>query len=91
LPLISVLADVGRLAAKRAVQSSVVVEVFPLEELVVEEFDVVDDDAVEQSIELFVVNAVTSFDFAVQSWRGRSDVDVLHASSSACARPRGDV
>ena len=53
-----------------------VVEVLPLLQLVVEELGVVDDDAVEHPIELFVVDTVGSFHFAVESGCGGFDVDV---------------
>ena len=49
-----------------AVGSVEVVEVFPLLELVVEDVGVVDDGAVEESVELFGVDAMGSLHFAVQ-------------------------
>ena len=56
-----------------------IVEAFPLVELGVEELGVVYNLAGQQPIELFVVDAVRPFDFAVQP-RGRGpDVDVLDA------------
>ena len=44
----------------------VVVVVLPLLELVVEDLGVVDDGAVEEPVELLGVDAVGSFDLAVQ-------------------------
>jgi hypothetical protein len=67
------------LAAEAAVGSVVVVEVLPFLELVVEEPGVVDDDSVEHPIELFGVDAVGPFDFAVESGGGRFDVDMADA------------
>ena len=49
---------VGCLAAEAAVGSVIVVVVLPLPEFVVEETGVVFDDTVEQSVELFGVDAV---------------------------------
>ena len=46
------------LSVEAAVGPVEVVEVFPLLQLVVEELGVVDDDAVEHPVELFVVDAV---------------------------------
>jgi hypothetical protein len=57
-----------------------VVVVLPFVEFLVEDFGVVDDDSVEHSVELFGVDSVGSFDFAVESRGGWFDVDVLHAS-----------
>ena len=53
-----------------------VVEVFPLLQLVVEQVGVVNDDAVEHPVELFLVDAVGSLHFAVESWGCGFDVDV---------------
>ncbi len=49
---------IGGLAAEGAVGAVVVVEVFPFLEALVEDLGVVDDDAVEESVELFDVDAV---------------------------------
>ena len=57
-----------------------VVEVLPLLELLVEEAGVVDDDALEEPVELFVVDPVGSLDLAVQTRCGRVDVDVADAA-----------
>jgi hypothetical protein len=58
-----------------------VVEVLPFLELGVEDVGVVDDDAVvEHSVELFGVDAVRSFDLAVEPWGGRLDVGVSNAA-----------
>ena len=57
-----------------------VVEVLPFLELLVEEAGVVDDDAVEESVELFGVDAVGSLDLAVEAGRGGLDVDVVDAA-----------
>ena len=61
------------LAAVGAVE---VVEVLPLLELLGEELGVVDDDAVEQSVELLGVDAVGPLDLAVEPRRVGLDVDV---------------
>lgn len=45
----------------------VVVVVFPLAELVVEDLGVVDDEAVQEAVELLGVDPVGAFDFAVQA------------------------
>ena len=57
-----------------------VVEVLPLFKLVVEELGVVDEDAVEEAVELFAVDAVGSLYFAVESGCGGFDVDVADAA-----------
>ena len=49
---------VGGLAAEAAVGAVVVVVVLPFLELVVEDLGVVDDDAVEEAVELFGIDAV---------------------------------
>jgi hypothetical protein len=54
------------LAGEGAVRAMVVVVVLPLAELVVEDADLVDDDAVQEALELFGVDAVGAFDLAVQ-------------------------
>ncbi len=56
-----------------------VVEVLPLLQLVVEQFGVVDDDAVEHPVELFFVDPVRSLHLAVESGGRRPDVDVADA------------
>jgi hypothetical protein len=57
----------------------VVVVVLPVFEAGVEDVDVVDDDAVEQSVELFGVDAVAALYLAVEAWSAGLDVDVLDA------------
>ena len=57
----------------------VVVVVLPLLEFLVEQAGVVLDDAVEQSVELFGVDAVRTFHFSVEPGGGRPDVDVADA------------
>ncbi len=54
-------------AAEAAVGATVVVVVLPLAQFVVEDLGVVDDDAVEEPVELLGVDAVGSFDLAVQA------------------------
>ena len=54
----------------------VVVVVLPLSEFVVEDFGVVDDDAVEQGVELFGVDAVGALHLAVEAWGAGPDVAV---------------
>jgi hypothetical protein len=61
---------------KSAVATIEIIEVFSIAELLIEESCVVDDDALELSIELLIVDAVTSFDFPIQSRSSRFDVDV---------------
>lgn len=63
-------------AAEAAVGAIVVVVVLPFAELVVEDLGVVDEDAVEHAVELFGVDAVGSFDLAVQPRCPRLDVGV---------------
>ena len=58
----------------------VVVEVFPFGEAFVEDLGVVDEQAVEESVELFGVDAVGSLHLAVEAWCGGLDVDVADAS-----------
>ena len=57
---------IGRLAAQRSVRTSVVVEVLPFLELVVEQFRVVDDHALEEAIELLCIDPMGAFDLAVE-------------------------
>lgn len=57
----------------------VVVVVLPFLELVVEGGEVTQDDAVEQAVELFGVDAVRAFHLAVQPRCGGADVDVADA------------
>src|SRR5829696_9720123 len=75
---------IGGLAVQAAVGSVVVVEVFPLLELVVEELGVVDHDPVQQAVELLGVDAVGALDLAVESRRAGLDVDMADALSSTC-------
>jgi hypothetical protein len=63
------------LSVEGAVGSVVVVVVLPFGEAFVEDVGVVDDDAVEEGVELFGVDAVGAFYFAVESWGGGFDVD----------------
>ena len=64
---------------KAAVWAVEVVEVFPFLEFVVEDFSGVDDDAVEESVELLGVDAVGSFDLAVEPRGVGFDADVVDA------------
>ena len=57
---------IRRLSIQGPVRSSVVVEVLPLLELLVEHVRVVDNDTVEEAIELLRVDPVGSFDLAIQ-------------------------
>ena len=57
-----------------------VVEVLRFLELVGEQAGVVDDDAVEESVELLGVDAVGSLDLSVQARGAGLDVDVLDAA-----------
>ena len=61
-----------------------IVEVLPLLELGVEELGVVDDHPLQQPVELVIVDAVRTFDLAVEPRRGRLDVDVADALSRTC-------
>jgi len=54
----------------------VVVVVLPFSKFVVEDFGVVDDQAVEEGVELFGVDAVGSLHFAVKAWGAGFDVAV---------------
>jgi len=56
-----------------------VVVVLPLLELVVEDLGVVDDGPVEESVELFGVDAVGTLNLAVQAGRSGLDVAVTDA------------
>ena len=56
--------------------STEVVEVLPFLEVLVEGTGVVDDDALEEPVELFLVDAVRSFHLSVQTRCGRADVEV---------------
>jgi hypothetical protein len=62
---------------RRGVGGSCVV--LPLSQLLGEEVGVVDDLALGDVVELFGVDAVGSFHFAVQPWRARFDADVVDA------------
>jgi hypothetical protein len=64
------------LAAEAAVRAMVVVVVLPFSEFVVEDLGVVDDQAVEQGVELFSIDAVRSLYFAVQARGAGFDVAV---------------
>lgn len=59
--------------------SVVVVEVLPFLEPVVEELGVVDHGSVEHAVELFLVDAVGTFDLAVEAGGGGFDVYVSDA------------
>jgi hypothetical protein len=67
------------LAAEAAVGSVEVVVVLPLLKLVVEHLGVVDDFAVEETVELFGVDAVGSLHLAVEPGGSRFDVAVPDA------------
>ena len=55
----------------------VIVVVLPFFELLIEEVNVVSNPvAIEELVELLVVDAMGSFDLAVQVWCPRPDVDV---------------
>jgi hypothetical protein len=58
----------------------VVVEGFPLGELVVEQLGVVDDHALELAVELLGVDPVAAFDLPVEPRGGGLDVDVADAA-----------
>jgi hypothetical protein len=62
------------------VGSVVVVVVLPLAQLVVEQAGIVDDGAVEQTVELLGVDAVGSLDLAIQTRGGRADVAMPDAA-----------
>jgi hypothetical protein len=70
---------VGCLAAEGAVRAMVVVVVLPLLQFVGEQAGVVDDLAFEEPVELFGVDAVGSFHFAVQPRRPGFDLDMVDA------------
>ena len=59
--------------------SIVVVVVLPFAEFVVQDVGVVDHDAVQKAVELFLIYAVAAFDFAVQAWCGGFDVGMTEA------------
>jgi hypothetical protein len=66
------------LAVERTVRAVVIVVILRLAQLVVEQVNVVGDAAaVEELIELLIVDAVGPLDFAVQMWRTWPDVGVL--------------
>ena len=67
------------MAAESAVRAVVVVVVLPLLQLLGELVGVVDDLAFEESAELFGVDAVGCFHFAVQPWGSGFDADVVDA------------
>jgi hypothetical protein len=67
------------LAAEATVRPVVVVVVLPFFEFLVEQAGVVLDDAVEQPVELFGVDAVRAFHFPIEPGRRRPDVDVANA------------
>jgi hypothetical protein len=58
----------------------VVVEVLPFLQPVVEQLGVVDEDALELTVELLAVDAVGSLDLAVEPRGGGLDVDVADAA-----------
>ena len=58
-------------------RAMVIVVVLPLPQLVIEQVNIVRDAIlVEELVELLFIDAVRAFNFAVQVWRARSDVDV---------------
>jgi hypothetical protein len=61
------------------VRTSVVVEVLPLLELLVEDFRIVDHDAVQQSIELLRIDPMGALDLAVEPGSHRLDVAMSDA------------
>jgi hypothetical protein len=69
---------IWRLTTQSTVRSSVVVEVLPFTELLVEDLGIVDHDAVEKPVELLRVDPVRSLDLAVEPRRLRLDVFVSH-------------
>ncbi|MHD0300479.1 hypothetical protein RCF19_31730 [Rhodococcus qingshengii] len=60
-----------------------VVVISPLLEAFGEEFRIVYDFTVEQSVEFVGIDAVGAFHFAVQPW-GSEDLDVPNASAGRC-------
>ena len=60
-------------------RAGVVIEVLPLEELLVEEPSVVDDDPVQEPVEFLCIDAVRAFDLPVETRSHRFDVDVPDA------------
>ena len=64
--------------------SVVVVVVFPLLQFVVKSLGIIDDNTVKKAIELFGVDAMRAFNFAVESRCGGFDVDVVDALSRTC-------
>jgi hypothetical protein len=64
----------------------VVVVVLPFLEFLVERAGVVLNDAVEQAVELFGVDAVRTLHFSAESGGGRPDVDMADALVSTCQR-----
>jgi hypothetical protein len=67
------------LAAEPAVGPVVVVAVLPFLEFLVEQARVVLDDTVDESVELFGVDAVRALHFSVEPGGGRPDIDVADA------------
>jgi hypothetical protein len=68
-----------RCSAGESAVRAIVVVVLPFLKLVVEEPDIVGDLVLEESVELFGVDAVRSLYFAVEPGRLRSDLDVSDA------------
>ena len=60
-------------------RTSVVVEVLPLLELLVEDLCIVDHDPIEEAIELLGIDPVGALDLAVEARPQGLDVDVANA------------
>jgi hypothetical protein len=71
---------IRRLTAQSSVRSSVVVEVLPLLESLVENLGIVDNDAKLETVELLGIDPVRALDLPIESRPARLDVDVAGTS-----------
>ena len=67
---------IGAVSTQSGVRAFIVVEVLPLLELVVEATCIFNHDTLEQAVELFLINAVRAFDFAIETRCLGLDIDV---------------
>ena len=57
----------------------IIVKLFPFLQLAVERRSIIDDYAVQQRIELLLIDTVRSLYFPIETWRSGLDIDMLDA------------
>jgi len=58
------------------VRPGVVIEVLPFPELIIKQFCFIDNNTIEHSIELVVIDPVASFDLAIETRSPRLNIDM---------------